>query len=138
MSSMTKRIDIVFSDLGEGHLECRGYGSFRCLGRKGYKYPTDLVVDPIKDPSVKQHPYFSRTYSCGFVNAQGVPQPCRMNYAIRIWGQEGVYIHEWSSPATYAGNGGPTHGCIHLEVGRAKMVYDWVNGRTRITMKYPW
>jgi lipoprotein-anchoring transpeptidase ErfK/SrfK len=135
---MTKRIHIAFNDVGEGRLECKGYRTFRCLGMKGLRYPIDIVIDPTKDKSVKQHPYFSRTYTCGFVNNQGVPQPCRMNYAIRIWGQQGVFIHEWPAPTTYVANGGPTHGCIHLEIGNAKNVYDWVDGRTRVTMQYPW
>ena len=131
-----KRIHIKFNTLGEGKMDCKDLGTFRCLGQKGLKYPEDLSIDP-KVSGTKTNPYFSQTYSCGERN--GDPRaPCQMNFAILIWGQNGVYIHEWPNPATYEGNGGPTHGCIHLEVGDAKKVYNWVDQKTRITIEYPW
>jgi len=85
----------------------------------------------------KVHPYYSKTYSCApNNNARG---QCIMNYAILIWGQQGVYIHEWATTPTYAGNGNQsTHGCIHLARGDAKRVYDWVDTRTYITVSRPW
>jgi lipoprotein-anchoring transpeptidase ErfK/SrfK len=63
---------------------------------------------------------------------------CTMRFSILVWGQKGVYIHEWPSPATFAGNGGPTHGCIHLDPGRAALVYAWVDRPTRLLIGYPW
>jgi lipoprotein-anchoring transpeptidase ErfK/SrfK len=71
------------------------------------------------------------------VGQSGIPAAV-MNYSILIWGQRGIYIHEWPGRATYAGNGGPTAGCIHVEVGDAKRIYDWVDSKTRIVISYPW
>ena len=132
-----KRIHINFNAQGEGQMECRDFRTFRCLGKKGLKYPVDLTIVPSR-PGVKVHPYFSQEYVCDYPGIGQVQVPCKMNYSILIWGQRGIYIHEWPNPATYAGNGGPTGGCIHLDIGNAKLVYDWVNTKTRITMQYPW
>jgi len=134
---MTKRIDITFfNKLAEGSLSCVGLGSFRCLGMQGLKYPAEMTIDPAT-PGTKVHPYYSKTYSCPpNDNARG---QCIMNYAILIWGQQGVFIHEWPGGPTYAGNGNQsTHGCIHLAVGEAKKVFDWVDTRTRIVISRPW
>jgi len=131
---MAKRIHIKFNKLGEGKMDCRGYKIFRCLGKRGLMYPTDLMIDP-KKLNVKVSPYFSKEYVCDY---KGVVLPCRMNYSILIWGQRGIFIHEWPNPATFVGNGGETGGCIHLEIGDAKLVYDWIDQKTRITMEYPW
>ena len=131
---MPKKIHIVFNKLGEGKMDCQGFKAFRCLGKKGLKYPTDLMVDPTK-PNVKVNPYFSQEYVCDY---EGVVLPCRMNFSILIWGQRGIFIHEWPSPATFVGNGGATGGCIHLDIGNAKRVYDWLDQKTRIIMEYPW
>ncbi len=134
---MAKRIEIDFHNhLGEGRLVCRGLRAFECLGMPGLAYPRDLTIDPSR-PGVKQHPYFSRTYGCApNNNAAG---QCRMDYAILIWGQQGVYIHGWPNPPTYVGNGNSgTHGCIHLRIPDAAIVYDWVDTRTRITISRPW
>lgn len=130
-----KRIRISFNSLGEGMMECVGFRTVRCLGMKGLKYPLDLTINPAIR-GTKENPHYSRTYSCPpNDNAAG---QCIMPYSILIWGQEGVFIHEWPTPATYAGNGGPTHGCIHLDPGNAQAVYNWVDQKTRVTMTYPW
>lgn len=129
-----KRIHIKFNNLGEGKMDCQGYREFNCLGRKGLKYPTDMTIDPA-NKGVKVNPYFSQQYEC---NYNGAMLPCRMNYSILLWGQRGIFIHEWPNPATFNGNGGPTGGCIHLEIGDAKRVYNWVNQKTRVTLDYPW
>lgn len=131
----TKRMNIHFNDLGEGTLECVGYQTFRCLGQKGLKYPPETTINPAK-PGIKQNPHYSRTYGCPPYN-NNLGQ-CIMPYSILIWGQKGVYIHEWPNPATYAGNGGPTHGCIHLDRGNAHLVYAWVDRPTRLLIDYPW
>jgi hypothetical protein len=41
-----KRINIKFNHLCEGQMECVGLGTFRCLGKKGVKYPRDLSINP--------------------------------------------------------------------------------------------
>ena len=133
---MTKRIDISFNRLAEGNMSCVGLGNFRCLGKIGEPYPADLTIDPAT-PGTKENPHYSGTYGC-FPNNDARGR-CIMNYAILIWGQNGVYIHEWPGVPTYAGNGNQTtHGCIHLAVGEAKKVFDWVDARTRIIISRPW
>jgi len=132
-----KRMHIEFNNLGEGKLECRKFSVFRCLGKKGLNYPRDLMINP-NLPNIKKNPYFSAEYVCDYPGIGQVSVPCRMNYSILIWGQRGIYIHEWPNPATFTGNGGPTGGCIHLEKGDAKKVYDWVDSKTRLTISYPW
>lgn len=130
-----KLIKIQFNDLGEGSLECVGFNIFRCLGQKGLRYPTDITVAP-SISGTKESPHYSRQYSCP-PNNNALGQ-CIMPYSILIWGQQGVYIHEWPTPATYAGNGGPTHGCIHVDRGNAHLVYAWVDRPTRLLINYPW
>ncbi len=134
---MGKRINIKFNNLCEGGMECVGLGTFRCLGKKGIRYPKDLSINPVL-PNVKRHPYFSQEYVCDYPGVGQIGVPCRMNYSILIWGQCGIYIHEWLGKATYAGNGGPTVGCIHVEKGDAKKIFDWVDTKTRIVISYPW
>lgn len=134
---MSKRINIKFNSLGEGSIDCVGLGTFLCVGKKGIRYPKDLTINPAF-PGVKKHPYFSQEYTCDYPEIGQIRVPCRMNYSILIWGQRGIYIHEWPGRATYAGNGGPTAGCIHVQVGDAKKIYDWVDTRTRIVISYPW
>lgn len=134
---MAKRININFNGLCEAEMECIGLGKFRCLGKKGLEYPKDLMIDPSL-PYVKKHPHFSQEYVCDYPASKQVAVPCRMNYSILIWGQRGIYIHEWPGRATHAGNGGPTAGCIHVEAGDAKRIYDWVDRKTRIVISYPW
>ena len=132
-----KKISIVFTNnLGEGTLECKGLGTFECLGMAGLNYPQDLMIDPSL-PGVKTHPYFSKTYTCPpNNNPRG---QCIMNYAVLIWGQQGVFIHEWPSEPTFSGNGNQgTHGCIHLRQGEAALVYNWIDTKTYVTIKRPW
>ena len=54
-----------------------------------------------------------------------------MPHAISIWGQRGVYLHEWGRLPGSAG-------CIHLLPGDAKQVYDFVSEKTRIVIQYEW
>ncbi|MDB4975947.1 MAG: L,D-transpeptidase [Myxococcaceae bacterium] len=49
----------------------------------------------------------------------------------------GIYNHEWPTIPTIAGNNGPTHGCIHLEIGNAEKVFNWVDQRPRLLIDYP-
>jgi hypothetical protein len=130
-----KVMKITFDTQGEGTLECVGFNAFRCLGKKGLRYPKDSTIDPSR-PGTKQNPHFSTRYSCP-PNDNSAGQ-CTMPYAVLIWGEYGVYVHEWPNDATLQGNGGPTHGCIHLEKGKAELVYAWVDRPTRLLISYPW
>lgn len=119
----TKRISISFRANGEGTMECSGLGSFPCLGKPGLGYTRDLTVRGIVEEDK-----FDRKFSQEF--------QVWMSWAILIMGQRGIYIHE--GPDTLSDNGGATAGCIHLGMGNAERVYRWVDGRTRITIEYPW
>ena len=59
-----------------------------------------------------------------------------MDLAILIDGGRGIYIHE--GPATLKENGGPSAGCVHVDKLHAKDLFDWITGRTRVTLTYPW
>jgi lipoprotein-anchoring transpeptidase ErfK/SrfK len=96
-------------------------------------YPRDITVTTRDKFRVK----FSQEYVT-MTGPGGTAEPARMPYAILIWGQRGVYIHSWPNPPTYAGNGGPTGGCIHLSTIDAPKVFNFVDGRTRIVISYPW
>ncbi|UQE03426.1 L,D-transpeptidase [Bradyrhizobium japonicum] len=51
-------------------------------------------------------------------------------------GQKGIFIHE--GPNNLNDNGGESAGCIHLAPPDAENFYNWVTGRTRIQISYPW
>jgi hypothetical protein len=118
--NMTKRIEIAFRSNGEGTLTCAGMGSYPCLGQPGRMYPIDLTVTTADK--------FEEHYSEEF--------QVLMKWCILIWGQKGIYIHE--GPDNLHDNDGPSAGCIHLGVGNARRVFDWLDERTRITISYPW
>jgi lipoprotein-anchoring transpeptidase ErfK/SrfK len=119
---MSQRISITFKANGEGSMDCTGLGTFQCLGKPGVKYPADLTITAAD----KKGTHHSQEFNVD------------MPHAILIMGDRGIYIHEWPGPATIAGNGGPSAGCIHLSPTDAPKVYTWVTGRTRITISYPW
>lgn len=114
----TQRIDIQFDQGGDGRLSC-GAGTFLCQGRRGVRYPRDLTITTAD----KHGTHWSNEFQVW------------MNYSILIWGQRGIYIHEWPYCRTASG---PSAGCIHLCPGDAAAVYNWIVGRTRITISYPW
>lgn len=118
-TAATLRASIVFRANGEGTLSYNGLNR-PCLGRTTLPYPTDLTIN-VGDK-------YRRRYSTEF----GV----WMDFAVLIWGQRGIFIHE--GPATLAENGGETAGCIHLGAPHAEAFFDWITGRTRITIQYPW
>lgn len=125
---MTKRIDISFQANGNGTLK-GDVGSFKCVGNVGRKYPTDLTIEGILD--VDKFPLrHSNEFNVDMPNA------------LLIWGQKGIFIHGWPGEATVEALGDDTAGCIHLSTDGAssdsKKVYDWVDGRTRILISYPW
>jgi hypothetical protein len=114
----TQRIDIRFESNGNGTLTC-GAGTFACQGQPGRRYPRDITIST----SDKRGTHFSNEFQVW------------MNYSILIWGQVGIYIHEW--PYCRA-TGGTSAGCIHLCPPTAATVYNWIVGRTRVTIDYPW
>jgi hypothetical protein len=115
----TQRIEIAFQANGDGTMNCHGLGTFPCEGRPGLKYPTDLTVTAA-DKELLHH---------------SIEFNCDMPYAIRIWGQRGIYIHEWGYCRA---SDGPSEGCIHLCRPNAATVFNWITGPTRITITYPW
>ena len=123
----TKRINIRFAANGDGDLECVGFNTFECLGRANAdcRYPADLTVTG----EIGVDKFLTK-----FSNEFQVEMP----HAILIWGQRGIYIHEWPGSARRAVYGDVTAGCIHLNPSDALAVYDWIDGRTRITTEYPW
>jgi hypothetical protein len=121
---VTGRIMINFSANGEGTMKCVGLGDFKILGQPGRKYPKDMIVNPIEDSTVKKRLHHSQEFDVD------------MPFAIRIWGQKGIFIHEF--PDNLRENNGPSAGCIHVGKPNANRVFDYVVTRTRITIEYPW
>ncbi|NCS29232.1 MAG: L,D-transpeptidase [Microcystis aeruginosa F13-15] len=118
--TVTGKINIIFKSNGEGTIECVGLGTFPILGRPGIKYPRDITVTEAD----KKGTYHSKKYNVD------------MPFAILIWGQEGIYIHQF--PDNLQENGGPSAGCIHVSRRNAPKVYEYVAARTAIKIKYPW
>jgi hypothetical protein len=127
LKEATKRIKIRFAANGDGDLECVGFSTFECLGRSNAdcRYPVDLTVRG----EIGVDKFLTK-----FSNEFQVDMP----HAILIWGQRGIYIHEWPGRARRAVYGQMTAGCIHLSPSDALSVYDWINGPTRVTIEYPW
>jgi hypothetical protein len=115
----TLRAKITFGANAEGTLEYNGL-TRPCLGKSALPYPTDLTVN-VTDK-------YRRRYSSEF--------QVWMDFAVLIWGQRGIFIHE--GPATLGSNGGETAGCIHLAAPHAEEFFNWITGRTRIEISYPW
>jgi aquaporin Z len=115
----TKRIEISFDASGDGVISCKGLGDFDCQGLNGVTYPQDITVQTT-DKEIK---HWSTEFQVW------------MPFAIRIWPQRGIYIHEWGFCRVAQGQ---SAGCIHVCPGNAEKIYNWVDGPTRITIKYPW
>lgn len=116
----TLQVKIAFKANAEGSLTYGGK-TVPCLGNPTINYTEDLTVQGIVGTDK-----FVSKYSSEF----GV----YMNWAVLIMGDRGIYIHE--GPDNIADNDGVSAGCIHL--ADAKSFYDWVTGRTRIQISYPW
>jgi len=120
-------VNIKFKANGAGELRCNGISTvFNCAGVPGVMYPKDLTVNGKAGTSDGKPPdadKFFRYYS--------KEHNVIMKHSILIWGQRGIHIHE----STHLN---PTNGCIYLLKGDAKRVYDYVNGKTRIVISYPW
>eukprot|EP01006_Ploeotia_vitrea_P064267 TRINITY_DN87428_c0_g1_i1.p1 TRINITY_DN87428_c0_g1~~TRINITY_DN87428_c0_g1_i1.p1 ORF type:complete len:112 (-),score=8.49 TRINITY_DN87428_c0_g1_i1:63-398(-) len=111
---MSKVMKIKLGADGLGTLQF-GNSTVGCGGKKGMNYPKDLTINT----SDKKGTHISGEYDA------------EMPFAILIWGQRGVYIHQWPCLEN-------SSGCLHLLEGDAKKVYDWVDGRTRVLIEYPW
>ena len=109
-----KRINIILGANGIGTIECVGLGTFECGGNATITYPRDITINP----SDKKGTHRSREFNVD------------MPYAILMWGQRGIYIHEW-------GRLGGSMGCIQVLPGAAKQVYDFVSEPTRILISQP-
>lgn len=130
----TKRIKITFKANGDGLLECKGGGTFKCLGQVGRQYPKDLTI--------KGEEGVDKWKEKRSDEATTATDVIMMPWAILIWGQKGIYIHGWPGEASVAGYDGGPAGCIHVQsdnaTNDAKTLYDWVDGRTRVEFEYPW
>jgi hypothetical protein len=120
----TKRMSIKFGADGLGTLSCVGGPNVSCGGQVGRDYPNDL-------PLFAKEGIQGQCGDCDkfklWINSTGD----RMPWALKIWGQVGIFIHEWPQlPGS--------SGCIHLLPDDAKSVYDWVDSRTRVLIEYPW
>ena len=111
---MTDVMKIHFNSDGIGTLAYKG-ASYAIGGQVGRAYPKDITVLP----SAKSLSHMSGEYGC------------ELKYAILIWGQKGIYIHEWG---TLAGSAG----CLHLMPGDAEAVYNAFTSKTRILIDYDW
>ncbi len=119
----TLQASIALVANGEGHITFGG-ATWPCLGNPTTQYTRDLTVKGEIDVDK-----FRRKYSNEF--------QVWMDFAILIMGQKGIYIHE--GPPTLAENGNrPSAGCIHVGPPHAQEFYDFVSGRTRILISYPW
>ncbi len=120
-AAKTQQIIIAFRKNGECTLTAVGLGQFGCLGQSGVLYPKELYVSA----TAKERNHYSREFKVD------------MPFAIRIWGQKGIYIHEGRASLKTSG-GQPSHGCIRLATPNAEKVYNWLQGRTKVTFTYPW
>jgi hypothetical protein len=91
----------------------------QCSGLKGFPYPADSTVQV----SDKKGTVLSRE----FESRPGVPSV--MPHSILWIGQRGVYIHGYPMLED-------SHGCIHLLLGDAPEVFEWVDTATRILFKW--
>lgn len=119
----TLQVQIAFGANGEGTL-AYGTKSAKCLGNVGRAYPTDLTIEGIE--GVDKYPVWHSTEF-----------DVDMKWAVKIWGQKGIFIHE--GPNNLNDNGGSdSAGCIHLGAPDAEVFYNWISGRCRMTISYPW
>lgn len=133
----TLQVKIAFKSSGEGTLTYGGT-PVPCLGHPGTMYPVDSTIDNIEGVQY-QGDYgsafkFKVWMSNEFLDANG--NPARMPWAVKLWGDKGIFIHE--DPDNLKDNGGPSQGCVHLAKPNAQNFYNWITGRTRIQISYPW
>jgi hypothetical protein len=115
---MVKRINLSLSArTGRGKLVCVGGPTVDCGGVPGFAYPADSTVQ-------------GRLGVDKFLSKESGEFPgAIMNYAILWIGQRGVYFHEWGTLDANVG-------CVHILPGDAKLVFEWVDGPTRIVLTW--
>jgi hypothetical protein len=118
----TLQVQITFGNNAEGTLTF-GSNSVKCLGQSTRQYPTDVTVEGVEGVD-KYKLWHSTEFDVD------------MPWAVKIWGQKGIFIHE--GPNNLKDNGGESAGCIHLAPPDAEKCYNWITGRTRIQISYPW
>ena len=115
----TQRIQISLASDSTGILNCVGFRSFPCLGKANAPYVRDATITGIV--GVDKFPV-RRSIFCD----------CDLNWVLIMDGTQGFWIHEGVIDR-------PTSaGCINLTASDAEAVYNWVAGRTRITIDAPW
>jgi len=124
------KIKIKLKSNSEGTLNFSGIGTIPCLGRYAENYPKgEFTISPMGDrygQTLFEH-YYSRTYSCGEVGVS-----CKMDYAIKLDGGRGIFIHAWPGNPTIKDNGGPSHGCIHLSYINAKRLFNLLKNYKKV------
>jgi len=103
----------------KGTLSCPGLGVMKCVGRYKEDYPK--IKFPIVGKVAFIKNYHSIMYQCG-VDGVG----CLMEYAIRLDGRRGIYIHAWPNLD------GESHGCIHLLKNDARQLFYFLQKYNRI------
>lgn len=117
--TLNVRITFNADGKGEGIIKFNGK-SYPCLGKSGLKYPQDLTVTTADK---------YRVWHSGEFDVD-------MEYAIKIWGQRGIFIHLGYDNLQQ--NGGESAGCIHVDEPQIIELYNWINQNTRIQISYPW
>ncbi|RZK26487.1 MAG: murein L,D-transpeptidase [Flavobacterium sp.] len=116
---LNMRIDFNADGSGEGIIKFNGK-SFPCLGKSGVKYPKDLTFTTAD----KYRVWHSTEFNVD------------MEYAIKIWGQRGIFIHLGFD--NVEDNEGQSQGCIHVDQPQIIELYNWVTQNTRLLISYPW
>ncbi|MGJ4911283.1 L,D-transpeptidase [Bradyrhizobium sp. HKCCYLS2033] len=117
LTTATLRADVVLGPEGPGTLTY-GAKSVQCRGRKGYDYVKDITNNGVEDVDK-----FKRRWSDQY--------KVWMPWAVLIDGARGVFIHEFPLDIQSAG-------CIHLGTEDAQDFYNWITGKVRITISFPW
>ena len=122
MKSTTQRIEVQFDGKKQGGrgTVTAGGKTLNCIGLYGYNYPEDSTINT----SDKELSHWSKEHSC------------ELPYAIKLDGTKGIFFHQ--DVTTYDMSHDNTHGCINLSENDAKWLYNWVQGRTRVLISYPW
>lgn len=117
LTTVTLRAEVALGPDGPGTLKY-GAKSVQCRGKKNYNYVTDVTNNGAEDVDK-----FKRRWS----DQYNVWMP----WAVLIDGARGVFIHEFPLDVQSAG-------CIHLAAEDAKDFYNWITGKVRITISFPW
>lgn len=109
---------------------------YPCIGHLGCNYPMECVVTPAhkKQHIELQHPQHEEEESNAKSN-----QPMTHPYTISIDESRGIYMHEGSTNTDgQLINEQAGTGCIELAKGDAQQVYDFIEGRTKLSISHGW